>query len=96
MQLIYEKLPKDIARIKLQAPQGIHGLCKKHPMVKIMTSEIDASLTGKIRRPLLWYRKLKKVARISRNAYYSHNTPKTAKNEGLNGALTVSQDKVRY
>lgn len=31
-------------RIKLQAPQGIHALCKKHPMVKIVTSEIDASL----------------------------------------------------
>ncbi|KAH0877814.1 hypothetical protein HID58_065208, partial [Brassica napus] len=29
----------------IRAPQGIHGLCKKHPMVKIMTSEIDASLT---------------------------------------------------
>ena len=30
-------------RIKLQAPQGIHRLCKKHPMVKIVTSEIDDS-----------------------------------------------------
>ncbi|KAG2294688.1 hypothetical protein Bca52824_041357 [Brassica carinata] len=29
----------------MMAPQGIHGLCKKHPMVKIMTSEINASLT---------------------------------------------------
>lgn len=29
---------------KLQAPQGIHALCKKYPMVKIVTSEIDASL----------------------------------------------------
>lgn len=29
---------------KPQAPQGIHALCKKYPMVKIVTSEIDASL----------------------------------------------------
>ncbi|CAF1901037.1 unnamed protein product [Brassica oleracea var. botrytis] len=29
----------------IAAPQGIQGLCKKHPMVKIMTSEINASLT---------------------------------------------------
>ncbi|CAN7089448.1 unnamed protein product [Brassica rapa subsp. narinosa] len=79
-QLIYEKLPKDIASrhvflldpvlasgnsaVKaislliskgvpeshiiflnlIAAPQGIHALCKKHPMVKIVTSEIDASL----------------------------------------------------
>ncbi|CAF2035409.1 unnamed protein product, partial [Brassica napus] len=80
VQLIYEKLPKDIASrhvflldpvlasgnsaVKaislliskgvpeshiiflnlIAAPQGIHALCKKHPMVKIVTSEIDASL----------------------------------------------------
>ncbi|CAN6972112.1 unnamed protein product [Brassica rapa subsp. trilocularis] len=43
MQLIYEKLPKDIASLTSQAPQGIHRLCKKHPMVKIVTSEIDDS-----------------------------------------------------
>lgn len=41
--MIYEKLPKDIASLTSQAPQGIHRLCKKHPMVKIVTSEIDAS-----------------------------------------------------
>ncbi|CAF1926537.1 unnamed protein product [Brassica napus] len=35
----------DFSFTPLPAPQGIHGLCKKHPMVKIMTSEIDASLT---------------------------------------------------
>ncbi|VVB04221.1 unnamed protein product [Arabis nemorensis] len=28
----------------IAAPQGIHALCKKYPMVKIVTSEIDASL----------------------------------------------------
>lgn len=28
----------------LQAPQGIHAVCKKFPKLKIVTSEIDASL----------------------------------------------------
>ncbi|CAF1786243.1 hypothetical protein YC2023_120042 [Brassica napus] len=36
---------KNIVMILYSEPQGIHGLCKKHPMVKIMTSEIDASLS---------------------------------------------------
>ncbi|KAG5383652.1 hypothetical protein IGI04_035122 [Brassica rapa subsp. trilocularis] len=64
--MIYEKLPKDIASLTSQAPQGIHRLCKKHPMVKIVTSEIDDSRTITL-----------------------------AKNESLNGAFTVIQDKER-
>ncbi|KAE9590260.1 hypothetical protein Lal_00028076 [Lupinus albus] len=79
-QLIYEKLPKDIASrhvllldpvlatgnsavkaisllVKkgvpesniiflnlIAAPQGIHAVCKRFPMLKLVTSEIDASL----------------------------------------------------
>lgn len=28
----------------MQAPQGIHAVCKKFPKLKIVTSEIDASI----------------------------------------------------
>lgn len=28
----------------LQAPQGIHAICKRFPKIKIVTSEIDSSI----------------------------------------------------
>lgn len=30
--------------VTMQAPQGIHVVCKRFPKMKIVTSEIDASL----------------------------------------------------
>ena len=33
----------------MQAPQGVHAVCKKFPMLKIVTSEIDASLDDHLR-----------------------------------------------
>ncbi|KAL0424208.1 UNVERIFIED_CONTAM: Uridine kinase-like protein 1, chloroplastic [Sesamum radiatum] len=53
-QLIYEKLPKDICErhvllldpVLATGPEGIHCVCKRFPLVKIVTSEIDAGLNG--------------------------------------------------
>lgn len=33
----------------MQAPQGIHAVCKKFPKVKIVTSEIDVTLDNDLR-----------------------------------------------
>lgn len=31
-------------RILIQAPEGVHAVCKKFPKLKLVTSEIDATL----------------------------------------------------
>lgn len=33
----------------MQAPEGIHAVCKKFPRLKIVTSEIDVSLNKDLR-----------------------------------------------
>jgi len=33
----------------VQAPEGIHAVCKKFPLLKIVTSEIDAGLNDEYR-----------------------------------------------
>lgn len=33
----------------MQAPEGIHAVCKRFPMLKLVTSEIDISLNDDLR-----------------------------------------------
>lgn len=33
----------------MQAPEGIHAVCKRFPMLKLVTSEIDLSLNEDLR-----------------------------------------------
>lgn len=33
----------------MQAPEGIHAVCKKFPKLKLVTSEIDASLNEQLK-----------------------------------------------
>ena len=39
----------DIFTLELQAPEGIHCVCKRFPSLKIVTSEIDVALNEEFR-----------------------------------------------
>lgn len=48
-KLICECAPHHIVCMYIQAPEGIHTVCKRFPLLKIVTSEIDAGLNEEYR-----------------------------------------------